>query len=421
MSKNNTFKKIGWTLAIFLVVFFVTDCGEKNENIQKKDNVQRLSKPIKKNGNKDKGKKRVDIDKLKIPDRMKTAVKSGKISMEQVNKFLKKNKGTKNAPLVHIEKVARKNLASYLILNGTVEPERLVKVYSRLQTYVKKIDREEGDFVKRNSVMARLDDQEIRIAYQQAKIQLEQAQTALKDEENNFNRNRELKKSNLISEQDFQTVESKLKTAGLEYKSKLENYKNLQLQLNYTKIKSPVEGYITERLIEVGDKVNSNQHVYTVEDFNPLLSRVYVPSSDSSKLERGMKAEITSDILTGQMFKGKVKLVNPRIDVQSGTVKVTIEIYDRSLKLKPGMFVEVRIVIGEKKNTIVIPRKSIVYKQEKTFVYVVRKMQVFKREINLGVSEEDQAEVINGLDEGEMVVTIGVETLKDKMRIRVDK
>jgi len=113
-----------------------------------------------------------------------------------------------------------------------------------------------------------------------------------------------------------------------------------------------------------------------------------------------------------------VKLINPRIDVQSGTVKVTVEVYDKSLKLKPGMFVEVKIVIGEKENTIVIPRKSITYKQEKAYVFVFQKMQVFQREIKVGVSEEDQIEVLDGLNEGEMLVTVGVETLKDKMRVR---
>ncbi len=419
-----------WILTVFLVVLFIGGCGNKKED-EGKDapgrkhpgaKEQRHASPKDgKAGPAGKGDKKIDIDKLNIPDRMKEAIKSGRIPMDRVKEYLEKSKGMANAPLVRIEKVSRKSLASYLILNGTVEPERLVKVYSRLQAYVKKLEKEEGDFVKVNSVLAQLDDTEIGISYQQAKIQLEQAQTALKDEENNFNRNKELKKSELISEQDYQTVESKYKTVKLEYRNKLENFKNLQLQLSYTKIKSLVEGYVTERLIEVGDKVNSNQHVYTVEDFYPLLIRVYVPSSDALKLKQGLRTEVTSDILTGHLFTGNVKLINPRIDVQSGTVKVTVEVYDKSLKLKPGMFVEVKIVIGEKQDTIVIPRKSITYKLEKAYVFVFRKMQVFRRDIKLGVSEEDRVEVIEGLDEGEMLVTVGVETLKDQMRVRVSR
>ena len=295
----------------------------------------------------------------------------------------------------------------------------MVKVYSRLPAYVKKIEKEEGDFVSKDSILARLDDTEIGISYQQAKIQLEQARTTLTDEENNYKRNTELKKSELISEQDFQTVEANYKTAKLTYRDKLENFKNLELQLNYTKIKSPVEGYVTERLVEVGDKVNSNDHVYTVEDFDPLLIRVYVPSSDVLQLKQGLKAEVTSDILTGHVFNGSVKLINPRIDVQSGTVKVTVEVFDKTMKLKPGMFVEVKIVVGEKENIIVIPRKSITYKQEKAYIFVLDKMQVSRREIKVGVIEEDHIEVLEGLTEGEMLVTVGVESLKEGMNVRV--
>jgi RND family efflux transporter MFP subunit len=422
MHNNRTAKKMTWILTVFLVVLFIGGCGNKKEDKRKGAPGQGHASPKDgKAGPAGKGDKKIDIDKLDIPDRMKKAIKSGKIPMERVKEFLENRKGMANAPLVRVEKVSRKSLASYLILNGTVEPERLVKVYSRLQAYVKKLEKEEGDFVKVNSVLAQLDDTEIGISYQQAKIQLEQAQTALDDEENNFNRNKELKKSELISEQDYQTVESKYKTAKLEYRNKLENFKNLELQLSYTKIKSLVEGYVTERLIEVGDKVNSNQHVYTVEDFYPLLIRVYVPSSDALKLKQGLRTEVTSDILTGHLFTGNVKLINPRIDVQSGTVKVTVEVYDKSLKLKPGMFVEVKIVIGEKQDTIVIPRKSITYKLGKAYVFVFRKMQVFRRDIKVGVSEEDRVEVIEGLDEGEMLVTVGVETLKDQMRVRVSR
>jgi len=428
MHNNRTTKKMILILTVFLFGFFIGGCGNKNED-EGKEAPGRKHPGAAKQGHQrpeqgkgqpaGKGDEKIDIDKLEIPDRMKEAIKSGRIPMDRVKEYLKKSKGMANAPLVRIEKVSRKSLASYLILNGTVEPERLVKVYSRLQAYVKKLDKEEGDFVKENSVLAQLDDTEINISYQQARIQLEQAKTTLDDEENSFNRNKELKKSELISEQDFQTVEANYKKAKLEHQNKLENFKNLELQLSYTKIKSPAEGYVTERLIEVGDKVNSNQHVYTVEDFNPLLIKVFVPSSDALKLKQGLRSEVTSDILTGHLFTGKVKLINPRIDVQSGTVKVTVEIYDKSLKLKPGMFVEVKIVIGEKEDTIVIPRKSITYKQEKAFVFVVRKMQVFQREIKVGVSEEDQVEVLDGLNEGEMLVTVGVETLKDQMRVRV--
>ncbi|MCK4762934.1 MAG: efflux RND transporter periplasmic adaptor subunit [Candidatus Aminicenantes bacterium] len=442
-------------LMVLLLVFFTAGCGKKSEDKgkekaphgdtaktdrgghpggdQKKmpgqDRAGKAdrSKDGEKRGDRGRGgeegkkEEKIDVDKLDIPDRMKEAIKSGRIPMERVKQYLEMQKGSANAPLVKIERVARKSLNSYLVLNGTVEPERLVKVYSRLSAYVKKLVQEEGAFVKKGSVLALLDDTEIRITHQQAKIQLEQAKLSLEEQKSTYDRSRELKKSEMISEQDYQTAEANYRNAKLEHDNKLENFKNLELQLSYTRIKSPAEGYVTERLLEVGDRVNTNQHVYTVEDFNPLLIKVYAPSSDALQLKEGLKAIVTSDILADRPFDGSVKLINPRIDVQTGTVKVTVEVYDKTENLKPGMFVEVKIIVGEKEDTIVIPRKSVTYKQDKTYVFVFKRMEVSKREIKVGITEEDQIEVLEGLNEGEAIVIVGVESLKDKSKVRVSR
>ena len=344
------------------------------------------------------GDEKIDIDKLDIPPRMKQAVKDGKIPMSRVKEMLERRKGNEGAPNVEIARVERKPIHSYLILNGTVEPERKVEVYSRLSAFVKKLPAEEGDRVKVGQILALLDDSEIRIGYQQAKIQLEQAKLTLDEEKNNYTRNKELNENNLISEQIFQASEATFRKAKLEYENNLENFKNLKLQLAYTRITSPVSGYVTERLIEVGSKVTANQQVYTVEDFDPLLIKVYVPTSDIVNLKQG---------------------INPRIDVQSGTIKVTIEVMDHGLRLKPGMFVEVKIMVSDKNDAMVIPRKSIQYKQNNPFVFIFKRGEVSRRDIKTGIAEGDDIEVLEGIDDGEAVVTVGVETLKDNMKVNV--
>lgn len=363
--------------------------------------------------------KDIDIDKLDIPEEMKAAIKSGMIPKERVAEMLAQMQGGGEAPLVNVERVSRKDLNSYLILNGVVEPERTIELHSRLSTYVKEILREEGAYVKENDILALLDDTEIKIGYQQASIQLEQAKLSYEEAKRILERSQELMNRELISQQEYLAVETQLNQRKLDYDIRQEAFKNLQIQLNWTKIRALAEGYITERLIEVGDKVNANQQVYTIEDFSPLLVRVFVPSADSIKLTPGMIAEITTDILKGSMFKGTVKLINPRIDVQSGTVKVTIEVFEESLQMKPGMFVEVRIIVGQKEDILVIPRKAILYKQNKTFVFVLNRMQAEQREITIGLFEEDMVEIIDGLEEGELIVTVGTESLKDGQRVKV--
>jgi RND family efflux transporter MFP subunit len=376
-------------------------------------------KPGAKPGEKSGAPGEIDVDSLDIPDQMKEAIKSGQIPPDQVKEMLARMQGGGDSVPVSVEPVQRADLNSYLVLNGIVEPERKVEIFSRLSAYVKSIVKEEGEYVNNNEVLATLDDSEIKISFQQAQIQLNQATLNLEEETKNYERSKELKTRELISEQEFQTSEALYKQRQLELEDREESFKNLQLQLNWTRIRSLSEGYITERLIEMGDKVNANQQVYTIEDFNPLLIRVFVPTSDAIKLSQGMTADVATEIIPGALFPGEVKLINPRIDVQTGTVKVTVEIFDETQRLKPGMFVEVRIVIGMKEDVLVIPRRAILYKQNKTYVFVAERGQVSQREVSLGLTEEDHVEITEGITEGEIIVTVGVESLKDGQRIEV--
>jgi len=416
-------------LVLTLFLALAVGCGKSGDSSQGSDRNSGRNPGEKPSAEKRDGEKRpeskrpadgeIDIDSLDIPDQMKEAIKSGKIPPEQVKEMIARFQGGGDALPVSVAPVQRQDLNSYLVLNGIVEPERKVEIYSRLSAYVKQIVKEEGAYVQENAILALLDDTEIKIGFEQAKIQLEQAKLSLEEAEQNFNRNKELVERELISQQEFQTQEAIYKQRNLDYQVRQENYKDLELQLNYTKIKALSEGFITERLIEVGDRVNANEQVYTIEDFKPLLIRVYVPTSDAIKLQPGMQAEVITEVLKGTAFTGLVKLINPRIDNQTGTVKTTIEVFDESFRLKPGMFVEVRIAIGAKENVLTIPRRAILYKQNKTYVFVMNQNQVSQREVLLGLNEEDLVEVTNGLAEGDVIVVVGVEGLKDGQRVDV--
>jgi membrane fusion protein (multidrug efflux system) len=320
---------------------------------------------------------------------------------------------------VNIVTVARQGLNSYLVLNGIVEPERKVEVYSRLGAYVNQIVKEEGAYVHEGDVLAILDDTEIKISYEQAKIALEQAKLALDEAEKNMTRSLELYKKELISEQEYQTAEATYKQRQLDYQTRQESFKDLELQLNWAKIRALAEGYVTERLIEAGGRVTANQQAFTIEDFKPLLVRVYVPTSDAISLKTGLPAVVTTEILKDETFKGMITLINPRVDVQTGTIKVTVEVYDDTLRLRPGMFVEVRVATGTKEGVLVIPRKAILYKTGKTYVFVLNNGLASQREVTLGLTEEDQAEVTAGLAEGDVIVSVGVENLKDGQPVTV--
>jgi RND family efflux transporter MFP subunit len=444
-------KIIVFSMTLFMILFF-SGCGKgsggdtgRDGNGEKENNRhaeagkrEQVDRKDGNRGNRERGDKRgadgnggnkgenkeIDLNGPEVPQRLKDAIKSGRITPERAKQMLQRMRGgggRGEAPAVKVQKAERKAIHSFLALNGVVEPERKVEVYSRLSAYVKNIVKEEGDLVKKDDILALLDDTEISISYKQAEIQLEQAKLTLEDEEAKFKRSQQLKDTDMISEQDFQASKAAYDKAKLDHQTRRENFKDLQLQLSYTKMRSPVSGYVTERVVEVGSRVNSNQKVYTVEDFSPLLVKVFVPSADIVNLKTGMETDVTTDVLAGRTFTGTIKLINPRIDVQSGTVKVTVEVFDESNSLKPGMFVETKILIKNNPNALVIPRKCISYKNNRAFVFVFQRegMNVAKRFIEVGVTEGDDIEVTGGMEEGERVVTVGFESLKDNMKVNV--
>jgi len=388
----------------FALVLLLVGCGTKSNN--------------KVNGNKqsEKSKSSATIKKMSREDFKKMTPEQRKKMRES---FMKNRKD--KPILVETIPITKGDLNNFLVLNGTVEPERMVKVYSRLAAFVEKKLHDEGDYVKKGETLCTLDKTEITILFQQAKIQLQQSKLDFKNEERNYKRNKDLSKNKLISVEELQAAEAAFTKAKLNQENKQEDFKNLQLQLGYTNVTSPVDGYITARLVEIGDRVNSNQHIYTVEDFDPLLVVVYVPSADAIDLKKGMSANVVSEIIPNTVFHGKIKIINPRIDINSGTVKVVVEVKDGNHKLKPGMFVETRIVKGKKENIIVIPRKSISFKQGKNYVFVNKKGIVEQRTIETGLSEDDRIEITHGLSAGESLVVVGIENLKDKSKIRIRK
>ncbi|MFO7867515.1 MAG: efflux RND transporter periplasmic adaptor subunit [Candidatus Aminicenantes bacterium] len=406
-------KKIVFFITAAVFVFTVS-CGKSGD-----DSAEAVSPPGKPEASQA---GEVDVDKLDIPDKMKEAIKSGEIPEERVKKMLarfQQQSGEEPGFPVSVTQVDRRDLQSYQVVSGIVEPQRRVEVHSRLPAYVKQILKEEGDYVRENEALALLDDTEIRINYEQAGIAVEQAKVNLEEARQNYERSVSLKERELISEQEFQTAETTYKQRELDYQDRVKNFNNLELQLNWTRVRSPSEGYVTERLIEVGDRVSANAHVYTIEDFDPLLIRVYVPASDAAQLREGLPAEVTTEVRAGLVFNGSVKLINPRLDPNTGTVKVTVEVFDESRRLIPGMFVEVQIAVGQKENVLVIPRKAVVYRQNMPYVFVVNRGQVTQREVVLGLTEEDEVEVVEGLREGDVIVEVGVEALKDGQRVEI--
>ncbi len=313
---------------------------------------------------------------------------------------------------VKVEAVQRGDISAYILKNTTLEAERWVDVRARRAGQVIALLKEEGDPVRVGTIMARLDADAAQISVAQREVAHQEAKQRYEREDALFQRN-------LGSKQSYENAKTQFESS----KAQLEQAK---LDLSYTAIRSPIEGIMTLRNIEVGNMVTNNQVVASVAKFDPLLARIQVTEKDFGKITVGQTARITVEAAPEREFTGTVKMISPVVDPESGTVKVTVEIprTDVSL-LRPGMFASVYIITETRRNTLVIPKKALVLEGEGNQVFTFEtdpesgRGQAQRRRIEIGFTDSDRLEILSGLSQGEQVITVGQEGLRPGSSVRL--
>jgi len=343
--------------------------------------------------------------------------------------------GPAEAPAISIRAYRAKtdSISTYIVSSTTLEAIRKVRVYPRLNAIVEEILVEEGTVVREGDVLLRLEDREVRNEYEQARIAVDEARLGLQQGEVQvqlsvvtYERALDLFEQQLISKQEFdqvsltnRSVALALETAQQQLEAAQARLRATTIQLEYTDIPSPIDGVITERLVEVGDRVNGNEEVFSVEEFPPLWARIFVPERDLPQLKVAQKVQVRVATFPEQHFEAAIKMINPTIDAVSGTVKVTLEMGPTD-RLRPGMFGTVYIATETRPNAIVIPKKAILRERDKDRAFVVTaEGSVEKRDVVIGFSEEDWVEILEGIQEGEAVVTVGYEGLSDGYAVNI--
>ncbi|MBN2732856.1 MAG: efflux RND transporter periplasmic adaptor subunit [Balneolaceae bacterium] len=325
-------------------------------------------------------------------------------SSETQSKNISGEDSTASIP-VEIASAVRGPIAAYYSTTATLEAEEEAMVVAKVQGIVKDLEVEEGDYIKAGEVMALLEDEQLAIEASRAKATMDRLY-------NEFQRNKELYDRKLISAEQFEN-------SKFEYESQKAVYDLAQLNVDYAQITAPISGIVSQRLIKVGNMINANQEVFKVTDFNPLLAVLHVPEHEMNKLKKNQKAVLQVDAISNKTFEGRVLRISPVVNPESGTFKVTITIQDASRQLKPGMFGRIRIVYDTRENALMIPKEAVLTEDGINSVYIVNKDLVFRRTIQTGYVNGSNIEIIEGLADGDSVVTIGQSSLQDSTVVQI--
>jgi len=356
-----------------------------------------------------------------------------------------------------LAKVTRDDLAKSVVATGKVEPITKVEVKSKASGIVKKLYVEYGDRVKKGQLLAQLDKEEIQAQVDQSRASLAAADANLKSAEADYERSKvdaegpdvpllkrahdralgmakegvvstsaledaqknyelALNKQNVAKAQ-MTVLKAKIAQSEAQVVRDRANLKQLEEQLGYTDIVSPIDGIALSRDVEMGDAVSSilvlgssATLVMTLGDTSEVYVKGKVDESDIGKVYLGQPARIKVESFKEKTFNGKVTKISP-MGVEKDNVttfEVRVSINNPGGELKAEMTANAEIILEEHKNVLQIPEGAIIYDKDKKASVEVpdphAKDGKRKLAVNIGISNGAKTEVLSGLKENDQVV-----------------
>lgn len=298
------------------------------------------------------------------------------------------------------------DISDFILLSSTIETEQTVAVYPKVSGLVDAIKVEEGYWVKKGQVLVELVDDDLVIAEQKAKTYYEQLKYDFVQKEALF-------KKEIMSQDEFENARFSLELARLDWEQ-------ARLNLDNTRIASPIGGVIAARNVEVGDRIQTSTNLFSIVNTAELIAKVYVPEKEVGRVNLNQRVIVTSDFITNSSFEGWVKRVNPVIDPASGTFKVTVGLKTGFKELKSGMFVNAKIVTNVHTDALLVPKDAIVYENQELFVFKVNEDKTASKvKLTAGYENSNYIEVTDGLSLEDRIIVAGQSGLKDNTPVKV--
>ena len=242
--------------------------------------------------------------------------------------------------------------------------------------------------------------------------QASQAQIQLADAKTNFARMDELYKVGGVSKAQWEQAKSAVDQAKLAYGNAAEN----------TVLRSPISGFVTAKNYDNGDMTSPQLPVVVIQQIAPVKAIIGVSEQYYSYLKKGAAATLSVDALGEETFSGIVTNIFPTLDPVTHTVSTEIEVANKDLKLRPGMYARVHLDFGTKE-ALTVPDKAIVRQAGSgaRYVYVFSGGKAVYRAVELGQQQGDLYEVVSGLNAGDQVITSAPSNLKNGLSVKLRK
>jgi membrane fusion protein (multidrug efflux system) len=305
---------------------------------------------------------------------------------------------------------------SCLTAVGSLEAVQGVVVTAELKGKVVRIAFEPGTMVKAGDLLVQQD-----TSVESAQLRAAEAEVALA--KINFKRSKELVAAKTISQSDFDNADARFKQA-------VAQADNIRATIGKKTIRAPFAGRLGIRQVNLGQTLNEGDEIVSLQSLDPIYVNFLLPQQRLAQVHSGLAIRLTTDAFPGQMITGKITAINPQVDAETRNIRIQATVANPEERLRPGMYVNVSVVLPDRIEVLTIPATSVLYAPYGDSVFVVDKKKNDKNQpsglvlnqkfVRLGEKRGDYVSVVYGLKQGETVVSTGVFKLRNGQAVVID-
>lgn len=306
---------------------------------------------------------------------------------------------------VNVAQVQRGTIEAYYESSTNLTAAEEAVVVARTQGVVEALFAEEGDVGQSGQALAQLETERLNLELARSRAQLDRLKTA-------YERAQRMFEAKMISPNEHDD-------AKFAFEAEETNLRLREYELKEATIRATIDGVITRRHIKVGHTLNQNAPAFEMKRLDVIEAELNVPEREIQNIRPDQYARIHIDALPDEQFDGAVARVAPEVDAGSGTFRVTVRLANDESRLRPGMFARVDVRIDQRTDAVLVPLEAIATRRDDNSLFVVEGGAVERRDVTMGYVSDGIVEVLNGVAEGEWVVTTGHGGLRNGARVSV--
>jgi len=320
---------------------------------------------------------------------------------------------------VELSEVEEGEVVEWIRAIGSVRADRRVNLSAEVGGRLAQIEVEVGDLVGKGDLLARLDEERLRIARDLARAEVQMARANLEKSKRDAQRQVNLHQDRVTSEFSLEQAELKARIDEGQLKVTQARLAVAERDLADASIISPVDGEITRRHVEVGELVEARTPLFDLAKIDRVKVVAHVSELEIARLQKEQEAEISVDGHPGVVFRGSVSTISAQADLQTRAFPVEILVVnDRAEKLLPGFIARARIRGRTFESAISLPEDVVVQRDGRPVVFVATGDTASARAVETGFANRGTIVITEGLKSGDRVIVTGQQSLQDGDRIQ---